>query len=448
VTHLSLKKIAHDLKIPYEGPECICTSVSIDSRNISPGALFIAIQGPNFDGHQFIPNAISKGAVAIIANKLVDTVIPTLIVADTRIVLGQFAAEYRRQHTLPVFALTGSCGKTTTKTLLATILENIGPTLATIGTLNNDFGVPLTLLRLSDTDQFAVIEIGANHSGEIAYCANIAQPTHALITNVAAVHLEGFGSLDGVAAAKGEIYTALPSSGTALIPIDDTYANFWKKIIDTRHIITFGTHPSADIFANNIVIDPSGTSRCTLHTPSGVIDITMPLIGKHNMSNAIAAAAGAYSLGISLENIQVGLAQAQAIDRRMQPHHSKQGAVIMDDSYNANPTAFLAAIDWLSHQAGKKILVMGDMAEMGTYAETGHREVGKAALDAGIDMLLTIGKLSAWASEMFGKNSQHFEDRQDLIDYLNTQLDSQTIALVKGSRGMKMENIVKAVLEK
>ena len=428
---------------PLSPTDISFTSISTDSRSLQPGALFIALSGTNFDGHDYIAKAIAKGAAALIIQKpYPNATIPTFLVDDTYKALGKIAAAWRAQFSCPIIALTGSCGKTTTKTLIANILAKSGPTLSTQGTLNNHIGVPLTLLQLTHDHHYAVIELGANHPGEIEYLTKITNPTHALITNAGPVHLEGFGSLAGVARAKGEIYANLSPQSVAILNLDDAFAKDWQKIIDKHPTLTFGLTDQAQVSARHIHLNLQGQSEFTLVTAQKEILISLPLLGLHNISNALAAAASAVALGLPLILIKQGLAVSNAVTKRLTLCQAYNGGLIIDDTYNANPAAFKAAIQTLMHFPGKKILVMGDMAELGEDTVFYHEQLGKDAHKAGIEILFATGPLSAHAVKSFGENAFHFENKQQLIQSLKEKLTQDAVILVKGSRSAKMEDIV------
>ncbi len=456
--NISLKKICAWLNASQSFDAPLSNAVSIDSRSLEPGALFIAISGERFDGHDFISQAEEKGAAAVIASRPVQTSLPTIYVEDTRVALGEIAKKWREQWSLPVIGVTGSCGKTTTKSMIASILQQLGPTIATIGTLNNDIGLPLTVLKLTAEHCYAVFELGANHLGEISYLANIARPTVSLITNAAGAHLEGFGSLDNVAKAKSEIYQALPLDGAAVLNIDDSYADFWRKVIGDRTIITFSvTNYDADVYARDIRLDEEGRAQFLLVTKIGEILIRLPLLGKHHVANALAAVATCFAISSQskkpqensefLTNIQIGLESLSPINKRLTLKKALSGAKILDDSYNANPLSLHAALLVLAHCKEEKILVLGDMGELGEQALECHKDVGRKARELGINALYAVGKLSRFAIETFGRNGYHFEDKQKLIAAIRAVLTNDVAVLVKGSRSAKMEEVVAALTE-
>ena len=343
--------------------------------------------------------------------------------------------------------LRGSCGKTTTKALIASILRLQGETLATVGTLNNQIGVPQTLLQLKPTHQFAVIEMGTNHPGEIAYLTSLVQPDVALITNIGPSHLEFLHSVEGVAKEKGAIFQRLKTNGIAILNADDPFSKSWQPLLHNHRIISFGIENKADITAKNIQFNSAGQAEFNLITPQGDITIQLPLLGTHQVMNAVATAAVAVALDLSLQQIKQGLERAEPVGKRMVTYRGINGAVIIDDSYNANPLSVRAALQVLSQAKNKKILVLGDMGELGENSSQFHRKIGEEARQYGIEQLYTCGQLTRQTTTAFGKNAFHFDKQQDLIATLQTHLTEQMTVLVKGSRFMKMENVVAALTE-
>lgn len=418
-------------------------NISIDTRSLKKGDLFIAIKGANFDGHAFLSAAIEKGACAAIVDHPIDNVtIPLVVVEDTTLALGTLAQAWRKKFHSPVVALTGSCGKTTTKTILAHLLSKVAPTLSTEGTLNNAIGAPLTLLKLKASHRYAVIELGTNHVKEIDYIANITQADIALITNIAPVHLEGFGTLEGIANEKADIYRHLSKEGIALLNRDDAFFPYFQEVNKARTCFTFGINAPCDIRASDIESTDQGYSKFTLHYGKESAPIVLPLLGEYNVMNALAAACAAYALSIPLAKVQEGLNSVTAPAKRMNHYRTQVGATLIDDSYNANPKAFFAAIDFLSQQAGQKILVAGDMGELGPEAPLFHEQVGRYAKEKKIDKLYAVGELSAHTAHGFGQQGQHFTDKKELITYLQKTIKPDDILLVKGSKSTRMGEVV------
>jgi len=457
MTMLTLQQAAKILDAELVGNAQISfDAVSIDSRKIAAGDLFIALQGPNFDGHKFVAAAAEQGAVAAVVSRQVESDIPQLIVADTRLALGRLAAAWRSKFQGRLIGVTGSNGKTTVKEMLACIMGQKGMVLATEGNLNNDIGVPLMLLRLKpEQHQTAVIEMGANHVGEIAYLTSLAQPDVAVVTNAATAHLEGFGSLEEVARAKAEIWQGLSEDGAAIVNQDDEFTGYWAELVADYKSLGFGMLPTADVsLADGGVhwqISASGyKSRFKMQTPAGMIDVAMNLAGRHNVMNALAATASALAAGATAAEIQAGLESMAPVKGRLRPKVTGHGQLLIDDSYNANPHSFRAAIDVLLQAPGEKILVMGDMAELGATAAQHHFSIGEEARQKGIDQLLACGSHCPEAVKGFGEGATCFKTQQALIEHLLRMLaapDHQNaVLLVKGSRGAAMDKVVDALV--
>lgn len=424
------------LSCEYSAKDIAFSGVSIDSRSVKPGELFVAVKGEQFDGHDFIAQAKSNGAVAVLVDRPTAE-LPYLKVSDTRLALGQAAAAWLGELKIPVAAVTGSNGKTTVKEMLASILREQFKVHWTQGNLNNDYGLPLSLLKLTPEHQRVVLEMGANHPGEIAYLTKIAPPNLALINNVFPAHTEGFGSLEKIARSKAEIYQGLAQGGTALVNLDDQYAGFWQQIIANKPTLTFGLTARAQVWGK-----PLAPGQFELHTPQGSINISLPLLGEHNIRNAVAASAAAYAWQVPLTSIKAGLEKMQAVKGRLVSHKGRHGNWVIDDTYNANPGSVAAAIKVLAAFSGVRILVLGDMRELGEQAVQYHSEMGQLARQAGIDYVFTYGDLSENAAAEMDKQGYHFTSQQALVSQLNEILTAQAVVLVKGSRGMKMENIV------
>jgi UDP-N-acetylmuramoyl-tripeptide--D-alanyl-D-alanine ligase len=415
--------------------------VSIDSRDLEAGNLFVALKGPTHDGHDHAAAALARGAAGLLVERPLDLPVPQIVVGSTLSALGRLAAAWRAELNLPLVAVTGSNGKTTVKEMIAAILSQVGPTWATRGNLNNHIGVPLTLLSLDAGYRFGVIEMGANHAGEIASSTGLTRPQVAMITNAGRAHLAGFGSLDGVAHAKGEIYGGLASGGKAIVNADDRYAALWHALNETRSVLTFGLG-EADVSAG-FSIDRNGI-RLTVRHPGGRFKCRLRLLGEHNVRNALAATAAALALGVEPAAIAAGLETVRPVEGRLAPRHGRDGARIIDDSYNANPTSLAAAIAVLKVISGRRILVLGDMGELGDGAEAAHAEAGRQAKAAGIDALYSIGPLARAASEAFARG-HHFANPAALIAALRQALGPEVTVLVKGSRSSRMEQVVDAL---
>jgi len=439
---MKLDKIADLLGCPITfSPSITVSEVSIDSRKIKPGALFVALRGDRFDGHEFMAQAVESGAAAIICEKIDSHVnVPQLMVADSLKALADIAKLHRQTIHCPVIALTGSNGKTSVKEMIANILPK--PAHATPGNLNNHIGAPLSVLQLNSSHRYAVFELGANHPGEIAYTVAIVKPQVTLINNIAPAHIEGFGSIDGVANAKGEIHQGLAENGVAVINNDDEYAHFWDSIVSNKRIIRFSRVNPADIYPEAIRFDQNGCASFTLVTPAGEAEINLHVPGEHNISNALAAASCCYATGIDLTAIATGLNEFVGVAGRMTYLKGKNHAVVIDDTYNANLRSVLTALDVLAKRGGRRILVLGDMGELGDWTQQHHEEIGRIAQEHGIDMLLTCGRHSQFSSKAFGAHARHYTSQAELAQDLLPELDKNTTILVKGSRSAAMEKIV------
>lgn len=449
---LSLTDIAKQLNGTLEGDDLIITHVSTDTRDIVAGSLFIALVGPNFNGHVFANEARQKGAVAIVASEPVDAHLPVIMVADTKAALGTLGAFVKERVAPKTVGITGSSGKTTVKEMVTAILQESGSVLSTQGNFNNDIGVPLTLLRLEEQHEYAVIEMGANHLGEIAYTTGLVKPDVATIVNAAASHLEGFGSLFGVARAKSEIFKGLAKDGTAILNYDSQFYDFWLGKLDNEFIYSFSLDTpagaGADYTASQVGLAFNGCAHFIMQTPMGEMNIELTIPGIHNVSNALLAAGLAINVGASLENVRDGLSKMQHVKGRLDVKQLSEQVRLLDDSYNANVASVTAAIKLLSSYQGRRVLVLGDMAELGDKAKHYHEEVGALAKNEGIDMLYTLGQLSQSASEVYGQAGQHFHDIDLLLEELYQELtplhDDITI-LVKGSRSSRMDRVVTAL---
>jgi len=442
---MTLATAAAVLNGTLSGADTTFTGVSTDTRTLARGDLFVALTGPNFDGHAFLDIAANSGAAGAVVARADRAPLPIVQVADTRLALGQLAAHWRRQFRIPVVAVTGSNGKTTVKNMIAAILGERGPTLATRGNLNNDIGVPLTLLRLRRGDQHAVIEMGMNHANEIDYLTRLANPTVALVNNAAPAHLAGLGSVEAIAYAKGEIYAGLGDDGIAIINADDAFAGLWRRLAAPHRIISFGLEQPADVTA--VYTLDAGGSELELRTPQGGISMRLSLLGRHNVMNALAAGSAALAAGASLADIQAGLEKLKAVSGRLEVKRGANGARVLDDTYNANPGSLAAGIEVLRTAGGERLLVLGDMGELGPTATDIHRRVGELAKRVGIERLYAVGELSRAAVEAFGAGARHFATHEQLVDDLRQVLHGGMTVLVKGSRFMKMESVVAGITE-
>ncbi|MCC3733002.1 UDP-N-acetylmuramoyl-tripeptide--D-alanyl-D-alanine ligase [Rouxiella badensis] len=446
---VSLQKLTDVLSAELFGNDTQIDAVTTDTRQITPGCLFIALKGENFDAHDFAADAVKAGAAALIVSKRLPVEAPQLVVADTRIALGKLGAWVRQQVPARVVALTGSSGKTSVKEMTAAILRQCGNVLYTAGNFNNDIGAPLTLLRLTPEHDFAVVELGANHQGEIAYTTDLTRPQTALVNNLSAAHLEGFGSLAGVAKAKGEIFDGLPADGIAIINADSNDWPHWQARIGNKTVWRFSPDAAegVDFYASNVTVNAFNTTF-TLHSPQGQIDISLPLPGRHNVANALAAAALALSVGATLKAVREGLSSLQAVKGRLFPVRLAEGKTLLDDSYNANVGSMTAAAQVLAEMPGYRVMALGDMAELGDESEACHREVGEAIRLAGIDKVLTVGHFSRAISDASGCG-EHLQDKAAVTARLASLLSEHAVitVLIKGSRSAAMEQVVRALQE-
>jgi UDP-N-acetylmuramoyl-tripeptide--D-alanyl-D-alanine ligase len=423
------------------------TGVSTDTRTLAPDDLFVALRGPRFNGAEFVAAAQAAGAAAAVVSEQVQSQLPQIVVEDTQAALTRAAMRWRDEYSAPLVGVAGSNGKTTVKEMIAAILSRAGATLATRGNLNNHIGVPVTLLRLEPHHRFAVIEMGANHPGEVAELVRVARPTIGIITNAGAEHLEGFGSIEGVARAEGEAVEGLAPGGTAIVNADDAFADLWRGLTKAR-IVTFGATRPADFSARNVSgdIGPQGfVTRFELVCTIGSRQIEMRLAGRHNVVNALGAAAASVAAGATLEHVSEGLASMRAVQGRLQLKVARSGAWIVDDSYNANPSSMRAGIDVLADLSGRRWLVMGDMAELGDFSEASHVEIGAYARDRGIERLYATGKLAQLAVERFGSGAQWYPDTETLAKAVGSALTKDVRLLVKGSRMNRLERVVDAL---
>lgn len=426
------------------GADPMLTGVSTDSRSVKAGQLFVAVKGESFDGHAFVARAAAQGASAALVARPVDDVrIAQIVVADTRLAYGRLAQTWRRRFAIPVLALTGSNGKTTVKEMLRAILVahlgDANAVLATEGNLNNDIGVPQMLLRLNADHKMAVFELGMNHLGEIAYLTQLVEPDVALVNMAGSAHIGELGSREAIAQAKGEIFTSLKQSGIAVINLHDRFGAYWKQLAGEHRIIGFGISPEDDIVGK---FGADENSPLSFSYRGAEIDVQLQVLGKHNQRNALAAAAGACALGVPLAAIKAGLESFHGVAGRLQSYRGHNSATIIDDTYNANPDSVKAAIAVLAKFPPPRILVLGDMGELGADAAAMHADVGNVARDAGIESFCATGELMRAAVRAFGKGAEHFQEIDVLVDAIKPRLSANTHVLVKGSRFMKMERVV------
>lgn len=445
---LTTQQVAEILGANFVGDgNVVLENVSTDSRKEVKAGLFFALSGEKFDAHDYVVQAVEQGCVAVVVAREMALSVPQIIVEDTRLALGQLAKWLKNTIKPKTVAMTGSSGKTTVKEMTAKILQQLTASddevLYTFGNLNNDLGVPLTLLRLTEQHKFAVVELGANHMGEIAYTTDLVQPNVALVNNVAAAHLEGFGSLAGVARAKGEIYRGLPSDGVAIINQGHNHLALWQQEIGSRQIQYFAyQNNQADFYAQNIHFHASG-STFTLHTPQGAVTVALPYLGEHNINNALAATALAMNVGANLAAVKAGLEMRSQVKGRLFPIQVNERILLLDDTYNANVDSLTAAIKVLQGYQGYRILVVGDMAELGEQSRSCHQQVAEVAAGARLDLVLSFGEESALISQACA--GKHFTDKVALCRYAQEviqQKQQNIVLLAKGSRRIKMEDVI------
>ncbi len=450
---MSLSQAAKQIHASVVGDDVMFSSVSTDTRKISKGDLFIALQGENFDGHDYVGQAREKGAVAAMVNRSLTDGIPQIVVEDTRLGLGKLASVWRQQVNPKVVALTGSNGKTTLKEMLAAILSEQHAVLATLGNLNNDIGVPLTLLRLQH-EEVAIVEMGANHVGEIDYLSRMAIPDIAILNNAGLAHIGEFGSEENIARGKSEILNGLQADGTFVYNADSKWSGLWEELAQAFNQVSFGTVLQADYRGNLDDYRMSWTERgyqakFSVHEKKSAqqYDISLSLAGLHNGMNALAAVAAARELGVDVATIQRGLASLKPVAGRLNPLAGDKGQLVIDDSYNANPDSVTAAVDVLVTAPGRKIFVLGDLAELGESSRQMHADLGEVAFARGVDVLYTCGSVSKEASDRFAGNAMHFESREKLTGALRQETGENDFILVKGSRSAAMDLVVAALTE-
>ncbi|MFH4402271.1 UDP-N-acetylmuramoyl-tripeptide--D-alanyl-D-alanine ligase [Vibrio diabolicus] len=449
---VTLSQIANITRGELFGDDLLIDAVSTDTRAIDNGALFVALVGERFDAHNFCQQAVDAGAGALLVQKRLDVNVPQVVVSDTKMALGELASWVHQTCQTPTVAITGSCGKTTVKEMVASILQLKGKVLFTAGNFNNDIGVPLTLLRSQQDDDYAVIELGANHIGEIAYTTQLVKPDIALVNNVAAAHLEGFGSIDGVKQAKGEIYQGLSAGGIAIVNLDSNGEAKWDEVLADKKVITFSqSNTDADFFASNIVLNAAGEASFDLHiaASSQEIELSLGIIGQHNVANAIAASIIALQMGATLEEVRAGLKHLNKVKGRVEVEALSEKIKLIDDSYNASVPAMKAAVDLLAAFPGQRWLILGNMAELGEESLALHRQVGEHAAPQKFEHVLTYGADAKVISELC--QGIHFETHQEMIEYIKQHLDqavpeNHTI-LVKGANGARMFEVAAALKE-
>ncbi len=439
---LTLSEIAAAVGGRVAGPPCSIHAVVTDSRAITPGCLFVALHGEHFDGHQFVGEVARHGAAAALVDREPEPGWPSsVLVPDTRAALGRLAAYWRRQSKAKVIAVTGSNGKTSVKEMTAQILSRAAPSIATEGNLNNDIGMPLTLLRLRASHQYAVVEMGMNRPGEIASLAAIAAPDVACVTNAGLAHLAGLGSVQAIAEEKGQVYAALSARGVAVVNGDDPFAAYWRGLAPGR-VVTYGLQAGADVSATYVLSRTGSELMLKIPSASAPLPVSLAVLGRHNVVNALAAAAIAFALDVPGQTIRDGLTAARPVHGRLETGPGYAGSCLIDDTYNANPDSARAALDVLAHLSGERWFVLGDMLELGPDAARLHSVFGEAAAHTGIDHLLTFGDLAFHASRSFGARARHYRDIDELIAEVKPVLHKGAVILVKGSRSTRMERVI------
>lgn len=442
-----LAEVAEFLQAKHRGANVPFQFVSIDTRTIQPGDLYVALIGERLDGHEYVQQAIDKGACAVLVSKDMNINTPFLQVADTTQALGRLALYNRQKFNRDVIAITGSSGKTTVKGMMATLLRQQNEVLVTRGNLNNHIGAPLTLLRLNHTYDYAVVELGASAEGEIAYSSQLVKPTVSILTNAGNAHLEGFGDVETIVRTKGEIIDALGDDGIAVLNADSPYFETWKVRAANRRVISFGESEHADVRATDIKINETGCCDFDLHIDGKSAKVYLKVMGQHNVFNALSSAAACYGLNMSLASIVSGLQAFEGVEGRLIEKAGINGSVVIDDSYNANPASVRAAMDVLSSRKGHCIFVLGDMAELGVETQLAHAEMGAYAREANIDEFFALGEFSRKAADAFGDNAHWFASHDNLVRFLKKKLTQDVTVLVKGSRSAHMDRVVNEIIQ-
>jgi len=451
MTWLRLSDIRSVVEGEWVGADAMFERVSIDTRTLQKGDLYCALVGRRFDGHDFVEQAAQRGATALCVQRRVAVALPQWIVPDTRLALGRLAAWWRTRWGKPIVGITGSNGKTTCKEMIAAILAEAGATWWTQGNLNNDIGVPLTLLGLRDAHRHAVIEMGANHPGEIAYTANLTQPDVAVITNIGPAHIAGFGDTDGVAREKSALFSALTTNGVAVINSDDRYFSFLRDATAGRRVLTFGLTADAEVHVETIgdthIAETGFVTPFTVNALGQRHPMMLALAGRHNIANALAAIAAGLALDIDLATMARGLGKMRPVTGRLQLWRTRQGAWLIDDSYNANPASLHAALDVLRHCPGEHWVALGAFGELGPDSVAIHADLGDALRRAGVTRLWATGEDARWTAERFGKGGTYYQEQSALIDALSAALTGNETLLIKGSRAQQMERVAGALVD-
>ena len=436
----TLAEIARITRGQLVGEDRLVTSLSTDTRTLQPGDLFIALVGERFDPHELIAAGHAQSAGALLVEHALDVTGPQIIVRSTHAALQALANAWREKFRIPVIGITGSNGKTSVKELTREILATQGDVLATRGNLNNHIGVPLTLLALNEKHRYAVIEMGANHAGEIETLTRIANPDIGVVNNIGPAHLEGFGSLEGVARAKAELYRYMNPQGIAVVNADEPYLPLWREDIGARRQLSFGIRQDADVCGDKL-----DSRKVRIRTPAGEVHTNLQVPGQHSLYNALAAAAVCTGLEVGLEDIQTGIESAKPVPGRLVRLEGIRGACVLDDTYNANPASLSVALDVQAQEPGAHWLVLGDMGELGGESIALHKKAGIMARKSGVTRLMGLGKLAAYAVETFGPDGEHFSEPGEITELLRHELDDQVCVLVKGSRAMHLEKVIEGI---
>ncbi len=450
---MSIKRLsdwAGIMRGELRGDDVEVTTLGIDTRKLQPGQVYLAIRGERFDGHDFVPQAEAAGARALVVERWVDSRLPQIKVADGRLALGYLSVAWRSQWGGPLVGVTGSNGKTTLKELVAALLSVVAPTYKTLGNLNNDIGVPLSLLALCPEHRYAVIEMGANHAGEIDYVARLAMPDVAIISNAGPAHLEGFGSLEGVARAKGELLSSLRENGVAVLNADDAYLDYWRGLAGSHRVVSFGFSPAADVRADADSIRTACTDErfytdFDLLVAGQRLPLRLPLCGRHNVTNALAAIAAVLSLGVDISRLAAGLEALHPVAGRLQPVRGQRGMLLINDTYNANPASLGAAFEVLSTLPGPAWVALGTLGELGEASDELHAEVGLRAREAGVARLYATGAHVGHSVAAFGAGAFYCRDQAEMIEKIMNDAEVPAILLVKGSRSQQMERVIEAL---
>ena len=444
---MDLKTAAQITQGVLHGENRSFSNISINTRTIKAGEVYIALKGEQFDGHSFIIDAQVKGAVGVISEREPEHDFPTIVVKDTKAALMQLAAYKRQQFKGKVLTVTGSFGKTTVRALCEEIFHQAGPTLASQGSFNNDIGMPLTMWQLHEGIEYYIQELGANHMGELAHLTSILKPDVAAITAIGAVHIEGFGSIENIAQAKSEIYSGLNNKGIAIVNADDNFSAYLTEQAGSNKILTFGIEQEADVMAKTITVLADARVSFRLVTPTGEAAITLSLLGRHNVFNALVAASMAVAAGVPIDLIKKGLERAKPVGKRLNIIEMSDHLRLINDSYNASPQTVTAAVEVMQLFDSRHVAVLGDMSELGPEEQQIHTQVGLELKQAGVDALYGFGPLMQYAAKAFGEGAMHFNDKESLLLALQQEMQPNTTILVKGSNSQRVWEVIDALVQ-